>query len=342
MSWNYPPEICQWDITRKCNLKCLHCRATDSWKANSDLRLPVVLKILGQLISFASDVHFAFAGGEPLMRQDLREILYWIKKTSNTTKTELLSNGTLIDRNNISWLKETVDGFNISLEGANREVNDAVRGNSSFKRAIKGISFLTKEDLTVCVRMTFFHQNEKEVEALMRLLPEIGVEFFNFRYVVPVGRAKGIKVSAIQYQRLCETIRVLGKELNLQIGFSDPFPELLLDEIRQKETREDEGLRTGRAVTGCSMGFSLLYLDPQGIVRTCPYFPIKCADAKKEPLKEIWFNNEMLNNIRRIRGALKGKCGGCEYKFACGGCRGAALAKGNFLGEDPRCWKYKA
>ena len=339
MVWKIPPELCQWDITSSCNLGCRHCRATASWKREKDMPFDTVISILGQIISFAPDVFLAFAGGEPLARKDLKEIIEWLKFRKSSTKVALLSNGTLINKGNIGWLSELVNEFNVSLEGANAKVNDSVRGNGSFLKALKGISLLTGRNVATTVRMTFFHQEESEVESLMRFLPGIGVNSFNFRYVVPIGRAQGFVVSASQYERLCKTIWQLGRELEIKIGFSDPFPEILLDKNLQKKMNKDKELMSGRAVTGCSIAFNLLYIDPQGIVKTCPYFPVVCDDAKSKPLAEIWFKNEVLQSMRNVRVAIGGKCGKCKYKFACGGCRGAAFAEGDFLGEDSRCWK---
>lgn len=339
MVWKVPPELCQWDITSNCNLKCTHCRATASWKKEKELLFPQVLAILEQLVFMAPDVIIAFAGGEPLARKDLQEILEWLKSRESSVRVALLSNGTLINKSNISWISWLVDEFNISLEGASAEVNDSVRGRDSFSKALNGISLLVNRDIPTTVRMTFFHQEEKEVESLMRFLPEVGVRSFNFRYVVPVGRAQGTKVSALQYERLCKTISQLGKELSIRIGFSDPFPEILLDENLQREIKSDKEIMSGRAVSGCSAAFNLLYIDPQGIVKVCPYFPVVCDDAKLKPLADIWSKNEVLQSMRNARNVISGKCGKCEYKFACGGCRGAALAAGDFLGGDSRCWK---
>lgn len=339
MNWKIPPRLCQWDITPNCNLRCAHCRATASWKKERELPFNAVIVILEQLISFAPDVFLAFAGGEPLARKDLKEIIGWLKHREKPVGVALLSNGTLINVDNIDWLAGLVDEFNISLEGASAKINDTVRGQGAFQKALKGISLLTGRGVPTTIRMTFFRQEEKEVEALMRFLPEIGVNSFNFRYVVPVGRAQGFKVSASQHERLCQTIWQLGEELGLRVGFSDPFPEILLNEKLQAEIKNDKELMSGKAITGCSMAFSLLYLDPQGIVRACPYFPAVCDDAKSKPLAEIWFNNKLLQALRTVKGALRGKCGKCEYKFACGGCRGVALITGDFLGEDSRCWK---
>lgn len=339
MGWKIPPELCQWDITSGCNLKCRHCRATSSWKKGRDLPFDSIISALEQLLSFAPDISLAFAGGEPLVREDLQKILFWLKRRKESTQIALLSNGTLINKGNIEWLAELVGEFNISLEGANAKVNDAVRGDGSFSKALEGIYLLTKRDIPTSVRMTFFHQKEEEVERLMRFLREIGVASFNFRYVVPVGRAQGVAVSSSQYKKLCQTVWRLGEELKIRVGFSDPFPEILLNKSLQGEIIENRDLISGKAVSGCSMGFSLLYLDPQGLVKLCPYFPVVCDDATSKPLSEIWSENKVLQAVRFARKAMSGKCGECEYKFACGGCRGAALANGDFLGEDNRCWK---
>lgn len=341
MTWKYPPIICQWDITGRCNLRCAHCRAKGLREKGKELGFSKVISILENLFSFAPDVHLVFAGGEPLMRRDLREILFWTREQSDHNGgIDILSNGTLIGRDNIEWLSETVDRFHISLEGASPKANDAIRGNGSFQKALDGISLLLDYDVAVAVRMTYLNQKEKEVESLVRFLPKIGVSVFNFRYVVPVGSAKGAFISALQYERLCRKIWTLGKELGVQTYYSDPFPAMLIDKESWEKIERDRKLMSGGAVTGCSIGFNALYLDPEGIVRACPYLPLKCDDANKKPLEKIWFQNKTLKSFRKIRGALEGKCGKCEYKFACGGCRAAALAEGNLLGGDPRCWKY--
>ena len=338
MSWKHPPEICQWDITKNCNLRCSHCRALELRKIKKDLDLETVKSILGQLILLSPKAILVLAGGEPLARKDLKQILFWYNKKSDFAHIEILSNGILINEDNIKWLKGTVRGFNISLEGADEKINDAIRGKGSFKKTLKGISILTKNDLPVRVRMTFMDQKEEDVEKLMRFLPEIGVEAFNFRHVVPVGQAQGMQVSSLQYKKLSEKIWSLGKDLGLKVGFSDPFPEILVNKDLQEQLKNHAGLKSGETVGGCSAGFSLLYIDPEGIVRVCPYFPLRVSDAKKIPLEKIWFKNKILERIRWMRSSLEGKCGSCQYKFACGGCRGAALATGNIFGEDPRCW----
>ena len=232
-----------------------------------------------------------------------------------------------------------VDGFNISMEGSIPEIHDAVRGKGAFHKTIQALKLLVEKEANLAVRMTFFNQEEDEPENLMRFLKNIGVKIFNFRYLVPVGNAKNKAVDPEQYQRLSQRIWNTGKALNMKVGFSDPFPELLVNKERTTEIESNTDLIHGVAVTGCSIAFTLLYLNPQGIVQLCPYYPVVVADSKTQPLEKIWFENELLGLFRHSRSALEGKCGDCKYKFACGGCRGAAAAMGNALGGEPRCWK---
>ncbi|MBU7026630.1 MAG: radical SAM protein [Theionarchaea archaeon] len=339
MSWQHPPRIVQIDITSQCNLACQHCRASVLDRTTPDLTFEQVVSILTQIHSFSPNVALAVAGGEPLMRPDIKDIFYYIKDNLDGMDIELLTNATLITQNNVDWLTETVRGFNVSMEGATPEIHDSIRGRGAFQKTVRALELLVEEDATIAVRMTYFHQGEDEPENLMRFIHGIGVKMFNFRYLVPVGRATKKRVDAGQYRRLSERIWEVGKELNMRIGYSDPFPELLVNKERKKEVDADSDLLQGISVTGCSIAFTLLYVNPQGIIQLCPYFPIPVADAKEEDVEKIWFENELLDHFRFSRSVLEGKCGSCRYKFACGGCRGAASAMGNFLGEDPRCWK---
>jgi radical SAM protein with 4Fe4S-binding SPASM domain len=339
MKWQHPPRIVQMDITSQCNLACKHCRASVLDKTTADLTFQQVVSLLDQIHSFSPHAAFAMAGGEPLMRADLKEILFHIKDDLHGNHVELLTNATLITSKNVDWLLKTVRGFNVSMEGATPEIHDSIRGRGSFEKTVQALNLLVENDATVAVRMTYFHQGEDEPEALMRFVNSIGVKIFNFRYLVPVGRATNRMVDADQYRRLCERIWDVGEELNMRVGYSDPFPEMFVNKVRQREIEIDSDLMQGISVTGCSIAFTLLYINPQGIVQLCPYFPIFVADATKESVEKIWFENELLENFRHSRSALAGKCGTCKYKFACGGCRGAAFATGDFLGEDPRCWQ---
>jgi len=335
--WNHPPQIIQWDTTSLCNLNCRHCRASNLDQTTHALSYDQAINMLRQADELAPGAALAMAGGEPLMRADLRQVLDYINGKL-TLSVELLTNATLIDDSNIEWLTELVHGFNVSMEGASANIHDQIRGDGSFKRTLSALDLLVKHDVSLAVRMTYFGQEEDEVERLLRLIHAHGVKNFNFRYVVPVGNACGASINPLQHERLSRFLWDLGQHLQMTIGFSDPFPELLVNPNRRQEVEGNDKLHSGVAVTGCSVAFSLLYINPQGMVQFCPYFPVEVESVLDKPLTDIWYDNEKFNLFRYSRTFLKGRCGSCEYKHACGGCRGAAYALGDYLGEDPRCW----
>ena len=335
--WTHPPKIIQWDSTSRCNLRCKHCRATNLEKVEKDLTYQESIKMLGELNKLAPEAALALAGGEPMMRHDLRDILEFMKYQT-TISVEMLTNATLIQRKNIDWLCDLVNGFNISMEGSTAAIHDAIRGNGAFEKTLASVDMLVEKEAAISIRMTYFGQGEDEVRNLMDLIYEHGVRSFNFRYVVPVGNASGAVSNPAQHERLTELIWNWGKELGMTVGYSDPFPELFVNPERKKEIEDNERLFTGEAVTGCSVAFSLLYINPNGIVQFCPYFPVVVDDIKTTPVEEIWYHNDKFNLFRQSRSFLRGACGDCKYKFACGGCRGAAFATGDYLGSDPRCW----
>lgn len=339
--WTHPPKIIQWDSTSRCNLRCKHCRATNLDKVERDLTLKESLQMLSDLNRLAPEAALALAGGEPMMRRDIREILKYIKYET-TISIEMLTNATLINSQNVDWLCEFVNGFNISMEGSTPEIHDAIRGEGAFKKTLAAVDLLVERNAAISIRMTYFGQGEDEVKNLMNLIHAHGVKNFNFRYVVPVGNATGSISDPRQHDRLTRLIWDWSREMDMTVGYSDPFPELFVNPERKREIEENEHLFTGEAVTGCSVAFSLLYINPNGIVQFCPYFPVVVDDIKTTPVEEIWYHNEKFNLFRQSRSFLRGACGTCKYKYACGGCRGAAFATGDYLGSDPRCWHHEA
>lgn len=335
--WSHPPKIIQWDTTSSCNLNCRHCRASNMDRTDTDLSYDEAVAMLNQVDELAPHAALAMAGGEPLMRKDLFEILRHIK-SNLTLSVELLTNATLITTENVDQLCRYVDGFNISMEGSTAGVHDPIRGTGSFDKTLAAVDLLAARNVPLAVRMTYFGQGKAEVERLLEMITAHGVNTFNFRYVVPVGNAAGAISDPTEHREISRFVWEKGNQLGLTVGFSDPFPELLVNPKRLEEIEANGELFNGVAVTGCSVAFSLMYINPQGVVQFCPYFPVVVDRIQNRPLREIWYENEKFNTFRHSRSFLEGQCGQCRYKFACGGCRGAAYATGSYLGTDPRCW----
>nr|WP_276510927.1 SPASM domain-containing protein [Rhodobium orientis] len=95
----------------------------------------------------------------------------------------------------------------------------------------------------------------------------------------------------------------------------------------------------GSVIGGCAVGINSFYLMQDGTISYCPYLPVYCGSLRENSLEYVWEHSEMLKVARALRYNLKGKCGTCNYLYACGGCRAYAYAKtGDILAEDSGCW----
>ena len=97
-----------------------------------------------------------------------------------------------------------------------------------------------------------------------------------------------------------------------------------------------DGVSLPAGTRGCLAGRSYMRVDPEGNVSPCPYMSLSVGNIKEQSLTSIWEGSPVLNQLRQ--GAYHGRCGACEYREFCGGCRARALAdSGDLLGEDPLC-----
>jgi len=88
---------------------------------------------------------------------------------------------------------------------------------------------------------------------------------------------------------------------------------------------------------GCLAGTAYCCIIPSGDVHPCPYLPLKVGNVLETPFSEIWQNADLFKELRTDN--LGGKCGTCDYKEICGGCRARAYyyTEGDYMAEDPWC-----
>ena len=133
---------------------------------------------------------------------------------------------------------------------------------------------------------------------------------------------------AAEYERLIRTILRKRKELGTDIK-----PTCAPQFMRiAKQTGSD----TGRYTRGCLAGLSYISINPKGDVFPCPYLPLTIGNVRDTPFTELWKNNDILLKMRTEE--YSGKCGVCDYKSLCGGCRARAyFYDDDYMGEEPWC-----
>jgi|GEM_PF-624165 len=339
-----------WEVTQRCNLSCIHCRADASpCKEETDLIVGAdVKKLLDELADLGCPT-LAITGGEPLLRPDLVEIISYA--TSKGIKTRIQSNGLLLTSKLAQELKQAgLYSFGIGLDGSRPEINDVIRNfPGALERAIKAIKLLKEVDLKVHVEHTATKLNINDLSDLLDLLESLGVDTFLSRAAIFSGRANASNqifvLTAEDYkQYLAELANErLKRKMSIIMNCQDPLYHLVDQAIVEKlKTHGD--IYGGHIISGCTLGLNMIHICDNGDIGVCTFLPdIILGNFRKTPLKEIWRDRGQVASLSRLmKRDLEGSCGHCPDRYICGGCRARALTLGgNLYGYDPYCWKYK-
>jgi len=346
-SEKFVPLVLSWNITRKCNLKCPHCyiNATTQEPIN-ELTTEEAKNLIDQICEVSRPL-LVLSGGEPLLRQDVYELVRY--GAEKGLKMGLGSNGSLIDDAAAKKLKEAgIETVSISLDSHVPEQHDEFRGvKGSWEKAAKAIKALRENGVMVQVNTTVTQQNYDQIDDIMSLAEKFGVENFHLFFLVPTGR--GVKIADIypaKYESMIKTTfaKAARHKLNVRPSCAPQFMRIA----------KDMGLDMSRWIRGCIAGLYYCRVYPNGDITPCPYLPIKLGNIREKRFKEIWFTSDMFKTLRDFN-TLKGKCGECEHRALCGGCRARAYGlssdfidycgdlhepaelKGDYLTEDPWC-----
>jgi radical SAM protein with 4Fe4S-binding SPASM domain len=331
------PQLVSWNLTRRCNLACAHCyldAVQRKSEAPGELTTGEALGVIGQLAVTAPGAMLVLTGGEPLLRTDLDTL---VEAASRHGLLPVIgTNGVLLDDARAQALRAAgAAGVGISVDSADPSFHDRLRGRlGAWHTALEGVRAARRAGLAVQMQTTLFAENRADLEALADLAADEGALALNFFFLVCMGR--GVTQTDLAEAAYNEALAAI---IALQARRERPM-------IRARcapYVRRLLGLRAGAARAGyegwssaCLAGRSYLRITPQGRVTPCPYIPEVVGDLRVTPLASIWAGSPTL---ARLRGELPGgKCGDCDFRYSCGGCRArAAAASGDLLGEDPKC-----
>ncbi|MDD3897548.1 MAG: SPASM domain-containing protein, partial [Syntrophomonadaceae bacterium] len=212
------------------------------------------------------------------------------------------------------------------------EKNNAFRKlDRAYELTLEGMKNLKAAGLPFQVHTTVMDWNVNELEGLTDFAVEIGAMAHHIFFLVPTGRAVNIEEEGLRVAEYEKTIaRVMEKQKTVNIEIKPTCAPQFM------RVADKKGIPV-RFSRGCLAGISYCIISPRGDVQPCAYMDIRLGNVKEKAFDEIWQQNAMLQELRSA--AYKGKCGICDYKDRCGGCRARAYyySGGDYMAEDEWC-----
>lgn len=342
--------VVMWNITRDCNLRCKHCYIKAKPGAHPDeWTLEEGIRFIDEMAELEIPM-LIVTGGEPLASEYFYPFAFHAKEKG--VRMVISTNGTMITPERAQLLKEAgIRYVGVSLDAASAEKHDAFRGvEGSFDAALQGVQNAMDAGLKTGLRITIHKDNWQEVPDLLDLAVEMGVPRFCLYHLVPTGRGENIAEWDITPKQRTEVLRQLydkaielrDKEIEILTTDSPMDGVYILERLKEEDPDRVDQVRQLLEISGgCSIGNKVANVDYLGNVNPCHFTPQKTVgNVREQPFNEIWNKqpSEILIELRRQKEKLEGKCGICDYKDVCGGCRQKAwFFNGDFFQEDPTC-----
>jgi len=338
------PRLIFWELTKRCNLNCAHCRAeAEDIDYSGEIDTPGIKKIMDDIASEYSPI-LILTGGEPLYRDDIFDIASYA--VSKKFRVALATNGTLINDDIAKKIKSAgIARASISIDGSTAPSHDGFRGiPGSFESALNGARLLKKNGVEFQFNMTVTKRNVDEIEDILALAVKEGAAALHLFMLVPVGCGVEIAetdmISAEKYEEVLNWFYDRSRDVDIEFKATcAPHYYRIIRQRAKEEGRtlsfETDGMAA--MTRGCLAGTGVCFISHRGEVQPCGYLPLSAGNVVKTPFPEVWEKSELFATLRDFN-MLKGKCGACEYKSVCGGCRARAFyAENDMLGEEPYC-----
>ncbi len=337
------PRIIAWEITRRCNLVCAHCRASALCEAYpGELTLEECKAVIDDIASITDPI-LIVTGGEPLMRPDIWDIIDYA--TERGLHPVVGTNGTLITDDVAQQLRDHgIPRISVSLDFPDPAGQDAFRGRAgAFEQTVEGIRRAREHGVEVQVNTTVTKLNRDKLDQLHDLADELGAVAFHPFLLVPTGRGENLVDVELTPQEYEEVMHwAYRRQQTSPMHFKPTDAPMYYRVIRQDAAAEGRTVSPEtygmEAMTrGCLGGITFCFIGHTGEVQPCGYFDMNLGNVKETPFSRIWTDSPVFDDLRHYD-RLKGKCGACEFKGVCGGCRARALSMtGDYLQSEPYC-----
>lgn len=341
-----------WNMTRTCNLKCVHCYAHAKDQVFPDeLTTAEGKRVLDDLSQFGAPV-VLFSGGEPIMRPDLVELAAYA--VEHGMRAVISTNGTLITPAIARELKTVgLSYVGVSLDGL-EPVNDRFRGlKGAFRMAMDGIAACKEVGIKVGLRFTMNRMNVGEIPAIFDLLEAHDIPRVCFYHLVYAGRGSKLITEDLSHEETRRAVdliidrtadlhrRGLPKEV-LTVDNHADGPYVYLRMLREGSAQASGVLELLRMNEGNNSGRGIGCISWDGQVHADQFWRhTNFGNVRQRPFSEIWsdLSNPLMKKLKDKKLHVTGRCATCRWLDVCGGnFRVRAEAVGDLWAPDPACY----
>ena len=335
-----PVFMVTWRCTRRCVGNCLYCSYTPEHAKETEVDTKTAYKIVDELYYFGSS-WFGISGGEPLIRKDIFDVIEYAKKIG--FEVSLITSGFAFSEKSLGQLSHHEVHTAVSVDGA-QESNDIIRGRGSYDKALFAMKKLSENGLLDCIVTTMTKYNIKDAEHVVKLAEDHKARMVVFHNLVPVGRAgtnmPDLAPSPEEYEWAFNNIYDLQVKYagRVHVNVYAPFYARI---VRQRNPTEFWDWFTKGFLGKCSIDGNYVSVTENGDYRSCGFNEnYRLGNVKYKSLSATWdeLQRSDLHLKLRDKGNIKGRCGVCEFREICGGCRTRAeYYTGDLFESDPAC-----
>ncbi|MBI5555429.1 MAG: radical SAM protein [Elusimicrobia bacterium] len=324
------PSFIVWTISNRCNLYCQHCYYFPKPNIGiPHLSLKDCRKVIDEIANTGVNI-VSLSGGEPLMIKDIKKVITYTK--SKGLKMIFNSNLCLMEKETAEFLKKMdIDLVITSLESADGNIHDKLRGEGSFHKTIRGIKYCVEAGLNIGINTAVTKLNYRGLKDIVEFGEELGVSFFKFEALIPRGRAV----------KNFNSLSPLAKEYIKIANDIDGICEKYFDRIPIIISNVFERLIENKINFCCPSGQLFYTITHNGNIAICP--SLTHIDYKQGNLIKSSFRKYLMEKSFREKEQYDKYCLKCRYFEICkSGCFSRSYFKnGNVSSRDPLCEMFE-
>lgn len=348
------PFTIAWEVTRACAFACVHCRAdAQHTRDPHELTTEEGCRLLDRFEEFGRPI-VVFTGGDPMMRRDLFDLIR--HATGLGLRASLTPTATALPT--VERLQQAmaagVRRIALSLDAPSPAVHDAFRQvPGSWERTMQILRNAQGVGLSAQINTTVTRHNVHLLPEMVKFVEEVGAVQWSVFFLVPTGRGQvADMISPEAHERVFHWLYELSQRgtFDIKATAAPMYRRVAIERQRQQAAADDTGGPVAfqgagfqyadglhRPVKGVNDGRGFLFISHVGEIMPSGFLPVSAGNVRTADVVDVYRHHPMFKALRDP-GALKGKCGVCDYRVVCGGQRGRAYAlTGDYLQTDPAC-----